>query len=105
LGNPNLSFKDCLPNEEVECFDGYTDEGKEITVKLKLKETISSDGSLSRPLSDYLEHMMHSEELIVDSHTRYDPFSLRKEDDPSNIDYVMKEGSSDNAAFKAFFAE
>ena len=89
--DPTLELKDCLPLEEVSCFDGYEikDNKRVEKVKMiKLRDTVADDGAMSRHINDYLQNVYHSvEKLRQVPKIRYDPHAADKLRDVSNIEY------------------
>jgi len=114
----NLSVKgvleETLPDEEVECFDGYrvpvvdgVPAGREkirFTVPKKLKDVIPDDDADNvypvEYLNDICNQLIHTEEkdnVIEESKIHYRPNEEAKEDRPSNIEYKTgKDGNETN---------
>ena len=96
-----LQLRDCMPEDDVDCFNGYDDEGKEIFVSVNLKSSIGEDGSLTRHFSDYAQHIKHTEEEIADRRITYDPHALEKSTSATNIDYILSDCTDTNRQFNA----
>jgi len=77
-GVVNATYKDLIPDEEVECFASYDDDAARLNEQVNLIECMSDDGmTLTRDhLLDYVRNILHSEEtqaIILESSIKYDP--------------------------------
>eukprot|EP00956_Cyclotella_meneghiniana_P009159 scaffold12557_cov75-Cyclotella_meneghiniana.AAC.3 len=89
--DPNLELKDCLPLEEVGCFDGYEIKDNKRTEKvkmIKLRDAIADDGTMSCHINDYLQNVYHLvEKLRQAPKIRCDPHAADELRDVNNIGY------------------
>jgi hypothetical protein len=108
--NTSLTLADILPNDNQDCFNGFNSEGVKLFVKVNLKQTLSPDGSLTRPINDYCRHLLHMEEsddIIARTCMVYDPRAVSKLTTPNNTDYIYRNNSSaeDNAFMGNVFSD
>ena len=63
-GISNATFKDMIPNEEVDCYAGYDEDGLRVTERVNLSHFVTDDGSkLTRDhLLYYASNLIHTEE-------------------------------------------
>ena len=57
----SLRLYDLLPNDPVDCLDGYTEDGTRKWKKISLKSTVDKYGNTILPLTNYFCHIKHSE--------------------------------------------
>ncbi|KAL7518506.1 hypothetical protein ACHAWX_004987 [Stephanocyclus meneghinianus] len=84
--------------------------GVKLFVKVNLKETLSPDGTLSRPINDYCHYLLHMEEsddIIAKTSMVYDPRAVSKSTTSNNIDYIYQNDISaeDNAFMGNIFSD
>jgi hypothetical protein len=96
--NPNATVLDVLPEMAVECFDGYDDSDNKLAPDIFLRDTITTDGRLTRYIYDYCRHLVHTEEdtnVCSKTKLKLDENAVGKEQDVFNIDYVLRHDDKD----------
>jgi len=90
---PNAQVIDMLPDEDGMCFSGFDADGEKVFESVQLNETVSDSGDLPRSNIDYIRNLVHTEEIKDESSSkttiRLDPNEFNKEENPTNIDYVL----------------
>ena len=97
---PNAQVIDMLPGKDVMCFSGFDADGERVFEPVQLKDTVSDSGDLSRSNIDYICNLVHTEESndVSSPKTaiRLDPNEFNKEENPTNIDYVLSPSEKAN---------
>jgi hypothetical protein len=88
---------DILPEGEVQCFDGFDENGEKKWHLERLSDTLNSDNTFSLPIHNYCHHLEHPEEMhsvSKQSTMVYDSQAVLHDISENNINYVYQNGNS-----------